>query len=279
MNFYSYCSGDPINYSDPTGHWKIITMNNQDGKPWVCVQIDPGDSYAALGLMLAGDPNKFAGWANAITNDPDYWTQESNPVYRKFKGSEKASQCWFMLCPVSSLPSSSIVLGGDGSNRVCNRSLLIHDQSDDYVRGEFGLGTIANNGCGAIAIYNALVLQGTYIPLRTIVSYIENNSGLWLEGLFGVDPSKMARLIFELNPVLIRRSRVDIFIFGYLWADVESFSPFRLPSVGAHYVACERVGTTNRFNFYNPDYYNITIDEFLQKEGAVPPFIYYYPVY
>lgn len=67
-----------------------------------------------------------------------------------------------------------------------NYTGIIYDQSewDDF---KYGLGTVAKNGCGAIAVYNILVLENKYKPFPEIIKYFDNdNENIF--GLLGTNP-------------------------------------------------------------------------------------------
>ena len=66
---------------------------------------------------------------------------------------------------------------------------FIYGQADfEYSDNRVGRGTYAVNGCGIIAIYNALLLLGCPEPLGLIEAEISNMGGLWAAGLLGVKP-------------------------------------------------------------------------------------------
>ena len=41
---------------------------------------------------------------------------------------------------------------------------------------KYGLGDIAKNGCGAVAVYNILILEGKYKPLPEVIKYFDNSN-------------------------------------------------------------------------------------------------------
>ena len=51
----------------------------------------------------------------------------------------------------------------------------------NYPNFKFGLGDVASNGCGAIAVYNILVLEQKYKPFPEIIKYFDNGN----ENIFG----------------------------------------------------------------------------------------------
>lgn len=63
---------------------------------------------------------------------------------------------------------------------------IIYNQHD-YKSLKFGLGDVALNGCGAVAVYNILVLEDKYIPFSEIIKYFDNNNEN-LYGILGTNP-------------------------------------------------------------------------------------------
>jgi len=68
---------------------------------------------------------------------------------------------------------------------------IIYYQSD-YPNIKFGLGNIADNGCGAIAVYNILHLEGKYKPFPEIIKYFDNGDEN-IFGLLGTNPFGIVR--------------------------------------------------------------------------------------
>lgn len=63
---------------------------------------------------------------------------------------------------------------------------IIYNQSN-YETMKYGVGTIAKNGCGAISVYNILVLENKYKPLPEIIKYFDkSNENLY--GILGTNP-------------------------------------------------------------------------------------------
>lgn len=62
-----------------------------------------------------------------------------------------------------------------------NYTGIIYNQSEwgDF---NYGLGDVAKNGCGAIAVYNILVLENKYKPFPEIIKYFDNGN----ENIFGI---------------------------------------------------------------------------------------------
>lgn len=67
---------------------------------------------------------------------------------------------------------------------------LIYDQHlDDAGDLKYGFGSIAYNGCGAVAIYNIMSLENKKTPLPDIIKYLD--AGQYVFGLLGTCPSRI----------------------------------------------------------------------------------------
>lgn len=72
-----------------------------------------------------------------------------------------------------------------------NYNTIINNQTE-YESLRYGLGNIADNGCGAIACYNIFVLENKYKPLPEIISYFDrSNQNLY--GILGTNPFAISR--------------------------------------------------------------------------------------
>lgn len=63
---------------------------------------------------------------------------------------------------------------------------IVYNQHN-YEEMKYGLGDIAKNGCGAIAVYNILVLENKYKPLPEIIRYFDNSNEI-VFGILGTNP-------------------------------------------------------------------------------------------
>ncbi|MBQ5310528.1 MAG: hypothetical protein ILP19_00585 [Oscillospiraceae bacterium] len=117
----------------------------------------------------------------------------------------------------------------------------------------FGVGTVARNGCGAIAVYNALRLCGKTADFFQVASGMEK-CALALFGWLGVAPDGIGRYLkkIDFSARKIRRydefldalSKDRVFILCY-WTR----KPWRSTS---HFVAIERRDGRNIvYNLYN----------------------------
>ena len=91
-------------------------------------------------------------------------------------------------------------------NRQLNVNGFIFSQRSKAVANmRFGLKPIWYNGCGIIAVYNALLLLGFQFDLRNIADYFERR-GKMLWGLFGTKPWSIGGF-FKKNGFKIRLCR------------------------------------------------------------------------
>ena len=67
-----------------------------------------------------------------------------------------------------------------------NYNGIIYSQGN-YEELKYGVGNIAANGCGAIAVYNILVLENKYKPLPKIIKYFDTYNEV-LYGVLGTNP-------------------------------------------------------------------------------------------
>lgn len=75
---------------------------------------------------------------------------------------------------------------------------IIRDQHADNVKNlKYGFGTIGKNGCGAVAIYNILVLEGKKVPLPQVIR--EMDDGQYVFGLLGTKPTQMMKYLKSLG--------------------------------------------------------------------------------
>lgn len=71
-----------------------------------------------------------------------------------------------------------------------NEIEIIHYQhSDDVADLKYGFGSIGNNGCGAVAAYNIMLLEGRKVPLPDVIKYMDASQ--YIFGLLGTCPSRI----------------------------------------------------------------------------------------
>ncbi len=80
-------------------------------------------------------------------------------------------------------------------NKAHNRRFqikgLIYDQHSTTINAmRFGVKPMSYNGCGLIAVYNALILLRRPDTLQNIADYYERH-GRWIMGLWGIRPDRI----------------------------------------------------------------------------------------
>ncbi|NLC78696.1 MAG: hypothetical protein GX683_03095 [Ruminococcaceae bacterium] len=84
-------------------------------------------------------------------------------------------------------------------NGNIGESIYINGQGKaPYENYRFGSGNFKDNGCGAIAVYNAFVTLGDYESPAAVMSSLEARDGLFAEGFLGGNPTAI-KDIFELK--------------------------------------------------------------------------------
>ena len=132
------------------------------------------DAFTATGQGLIGN-NMFAYCNNnpVCCSDPSgFWGSSSgisNPNAMLRDGCTPA-----FPMPNDKYSKTSGLINGQGVFPHANESMMF--------------GNYANNGCGIIAIYNALQLLGYNTALGTIEDQIFLRGGMWAGGLLGVKP-------------------------------------------------------------------------------------------
>lgn len=71
---------------------------------------------------------------------------------------------------------------------------IINDQAD-FKNIKFGFGDVDMNGCGAVSVYNILVLEGRYVPLYEIVHQYD----MCGENVFGLGGSRPSMVVKTLK--------------------------------------------------------------------------------
>ena len=67
-----------------------------------------------------------------------------------------------------------------------NYTDIIYNQGQ-YSNFKYGLGDVARNGCGAIAVYNILILEDNYKPFPQIIKYFDRGNQNFF-GILGTSP-------------------------------------------------------------------------------------------
>ena len=137
----------------------------------------------------------------------------------------------------------------------------IYYQTEGFINGQgvfefaqeaFGIGTYANNGCGSIAIYNAMQLLGKPASLGMITDEISNGNGFMLGGLLGATLGSIGNYFMAHNiayteymsysTMLQNLSEGDIIVF-LVMNDVNNIFD------GYHYMTAQYAGS--KFIVYN----------------------------
>lgn len=84
-------------------------------------------------------------------------------------------------------------------------------QSCRVSKYRFGLRKMSSNGCGAIAVFNALLCAGHEPDFHTIALGLEIYA-LRIKGLLGVNPDKMDRFFKECRIAAIKAQSYDDFL-------------------------------------------------------------------
>ena len=124
---------------------------------------------------------------------------------------------------------------------------------EPYASFKYGTGYMKENGCGVIAVHNALVAVGKGKELRDVALYFEDNGAI-LGGVFGTDPTA-AVAYFESNGCA-----VETIYDAQEFDDVASSSVVSVLTFwntdsifdGAHTVALVKNanGSINVYNYY-----------------------------
>lgn len=137
----------------------------------------------------------------------------------------------------------------------------IYYHNDGFINGQgtfafaqeaFGLGTYANNGCGTIAVYNAMQLLGKPTSLGMITDELINIGGLIAGGTMGITPGSIRDYFIS------RGISCDGYVsFDSLSNNVQEGSIIIFVVLnnahtilgGAHYMAAQYCG--GQYNIYN----------------------------
>lgn len=172
-----------------------------------------------------------------------------------------------------------LIVGGYSTTIICsfvnykhNSNLTIENSliysQHDYKEYKFGLGNVADNGCGVVAIYNLLKLDNKESNLAQIIKSCEP-FGLNAMGLLGTNP-------FFIKSYL-RKNGYNVKIY---------FSNFETNSKDAKFVIYSYFAidhghyqllydkSENGFKSINPTYTNATFESLSQKNKNTIKFIY-----
>lgn len=145
----------------------------------------------------------------------------------------------------------------------------------DKTRGSFGkLGSIAGNGCGAIAMTNICLMEKKQVDLdkmiRKILSYCD---GVLAGGALGTNPVVVPRIMksfgFKVKYLgnlksINQLKNYKYFIVLYTWKNKAQ--------LGAHYQAGRLLN--NQLELFNPYAVYDSVEEFKHGESAICPIVY-----
>ena len=77
------------------------------------------------------------------------------------------------------------------------KGLLYSQRIDPISKMRFGLKPMWYNGCGIIAVYNALILLKRPDTIQNIADFYEKN-GRWLWGFWGIKPWKIKGFLRDI---------------------------------------------------------------------------------
>jgi len=130
---------------------------------------------------------------------------------------------------------------------------LISEQ-DDYENFRFGFGDVGANGCGAVAVYNILKLEGKEANFAGIIKDMEG-FGTNFFGLLGGDP------LFLVGYLQGQGFKCHVYVnnFEENAKDSKYVIFTGVHSTGGHYWLMEN-NNDGRYKLHNPDYASATFD-------------------
>ena len=182
--------------------------------------------------------------------------------------------------PSGNLPVYPVNIAGSGSvqqqsvpdNIYTHKTGLINGQGICFCSEErMGLGTYANNGCGIIAIYNAIQLLGYYESLAVIETEIFINGGYWVGGLLGIKPWVIDDYFEDKNIACSRYLSYDAMSQSITEGDVVVFMTLNNTQnifKGWHYMAAQYInGKYIVYNMYSNDPGSYSVNSLNQPYG------------
>lgn len=143
---------------------------------------------------------------------------------------------------------------------------LIYDQ-DYYDSFKFGLGNVADHGCGVVAIYNILKLEDKEIPLAEIIKDCDP-FGTNAIGLLGTNPSFVSRYL--------KQQGLDVKVYFKDFEENAKNGKYiifcYLGLQGGHYMVFYNNNGTD-FSTINPTSSNVDLSDYANSEKGVK-FIY-----
>lgn len=142
--------------------------------------------------------------------------------------------------------------------------LILNQRPYNYIK--YGLGTIKDNGCGAVSLYNILYLDGKPEKFSKIVS--ELDTGLFAYGFLGSNPFKLVsklrdygyKVSVSLNEKEFKQkaieSKYNILVY---------FNLFKY--IGHYQLFYNYHETTNKFDFINVTY-SASLENYMNDEDV-----------
>jgi RHS repeat-associated protein len=161
-NMFAYCENNAVNNIDGTGEW-FHTVKAY--KKYILKYKKKYQSYSKSSLnywkyLLLYENEKY--FANIIRKKYKY-----NKTIELFDG--------FIYKPVKKYKNYIYEQNLDGLSYII--------MGDNY--------RLSDNGCGIIALYNALKYSGKWMNLARVLAEVELNNMLWLGGFFGMKDTKI----------------------------------------------------------------------------------------
>lgn len=143
--------------------------------------------------------------------------------------------------------------------------IISNQHSSDVKDLKYGFGTIGQNGCGAVAIYNIMLLENKKTPLPNIIKAMDG--GQYFFGLLGTKPTQMMRYLKAQGySVLLHKdkSKFDE------WAQISDYAIYIYAGFsGGHYTLLVPNGDST-FHSINPNKSVVTIKNLLESHGDEP---------
>ncbi len=123
----------------------------------------------------------------------------------------------------------------------------VNNQDDDSVSSlSVGVGNVADNGCGAVAIHNAKVLEGKESTMSDTIKDVQNSGGLILAGTLGVNPFVIKNILKKSG---IQSTTVGLDELNQPGTYIIAYWNSEDIRYGAHFVTVEYDG--NEYTTYN----------------------------